>query len=682
MADVDVDNSVKDYDFLKLVDSNFADLVGYYLGLWQDYHTLLVNSAGVIIGGLGLAWTSILMMRSPEDKLRSVFTGLTGTCLMFLLLSVSTFTFPGTGSSVQMARGGGWSLTIVGNIYAIFKSALDKVNEGKITEDAFSRAYHVTNQNTLKRFADSPVYPLYSDYLNKCEPAFIAANGKSPEALSAGRYVGFFGSTGIGANEIEFEDSRGFLDKVTGNGEANYDNPTNSTWLKRDGGNAVVEGTKKGMAMLDKIEGDSNPYDGTNPPQGFEIPTEAYWVQKLFPEKAGEVADQALSLDASDSKYKKYLNSGFKEAPTTGAKQNFYPKTCKDMFLMIDMAQRNFNSAVQKHAPAYQENSFRRDGDDAAAIMLNHIRNEASQRKKGQSELLTYGGMYYQDSDVRDPMTMLFESGTTKFMDIGKTFREWMLTVKIPMMINGAAMLAALMGITFPIFAVFGIFWSTRVIFTSVKIIAFCFIVAFVNDLCLTMASTMLAVNAETMQGYNMGNYAQNSTLLISAGTGQYIIFVALTVIEIIFAKLLLWDDVKSLGGFNPAGATTGLAATGMAVVGAAIRIAGAALPGGIAGTAGALASGGASAAGAPAGGNPAPGGGGGSGGGGPAQQKVQTAAQVAGGIAGGLGGGGGGQNGGGPGSSGANARSGVKIPTPQASQSSKGQRSSLDDLI
>ncbi|MDF5940506.1 hypothetical protein P4198_01250 [Pseudomonas aeruginosa] len=144
----------------------------------------------------------------------------------------------------------------------------------------------------------------------------------------------------------------------------------------------------------------------------------------------------------------------------------------------------------------------------------------------------------------------------------------------------------------------------------------------------------MLAVNAETMQGYNMGNYAQNSTLLISAGTGQYIIFVALTVIEIIFAKLLLWDDVKSLGGFNPAGATTGLAATGMAVVGAAIRLAGAAT--GIAGTAGALASGGASAAGAPSGGNPTPGGGGGGGGGGPAQQKVQTAAQVAGGFAGG----------------------------------------------
>ncbi|WP_222567924.1 hypothetical protein, partial [Neisseria meningitidis] len=91
------------------------------------------------------------------------------------------------------------------------------------------------------------------------------------------------------------------------------------------------------------------------------------------------------------------------------------------------------------------------------------------------------------------------------FMDIRKPFREWMLTVKIPMMINAAAMLAALIRITFPIFAAFGIFWSTRVIFTSVKIIAFCFIVAFVNDLCLTMASTMLAVNAETMQGYNMG---------------------------------------------------------------------------------------------------------------------------------------------------------------------------------
>ncbi|HGN1515754.1 TPA: hypothetical protein ACKROA_005239 [Pseudomonas aeruginosa] len=680
MAEVDVDNSIKDYDFLKLVDDNFADLVGYYLGMWQDYHTLLVNSAGVVVAGLGLSWTSILMMRSPEDKLRSVFTGLTGTVLMYLLLSVSTFNFPGTSSSLQMSRGGGWSLAIVGNVYMVFKSALDKVNEKKVTQDAFSRAYRVTNENTLKRFANSPVYPLYSEYLAKCEPAFIAANGNSPEALSAGRYVGFFGSTGIGANEIEFEDSRSFIDKVSGKGQANFDNPVNATWLKRDGGNAVVEGTKKGMAMLDNIKGDSNPFDGTQPPQGFEIPTEAYWVQNIFPDKAGQVSGQPLSLDASESKYNRYLNAGFKEAPANGGRQNFFPKSCKDMFLMIDTAQRNFNSAVKNYAPAYQENSFRRDGDDAAAIMLNHLRNEASQRAKGQSELLTYGGMYYKDSDVRDPMSMLFESGTTKFMDIGKEFREWMLTVKIPMMINGAAMLAALMAVTFPIFAVFGVFWSTRVIFTSVKIIAFCFIVAFINDMCLTMASTMLAVNAETMQGYNMGNYAQNSTLLISAGTGQYIIFVAITVVEIIFAKLLLWDDVKSLGGFNPAGATTGLAATGMAVAGAAIKIMGSMLPGGIAGTAGALAGGAGSVGGSTS--NPSP-----SsptpptpGGGSPAQQKVQAAAQ----IAGGLGSMGGIQGGNPGGSSGGNsARAGVKIPTPSPTGNTKKEgRSSLDGLI
>ncbi|HHX6447809.1 TPA: hypothetical protein ACVGJN_005616 [Pseudomonas aeruginosa] len=675
MAKTDVDNSIKDYDLLKLVDDNFADLVGYYLSMWQDYHALLVNSAGAVVGGLGLVWTSILMLKSPEDKLRSAFTGLTGTLLMYLLLSVTTFTFPGTGHNIQMARGGGWSIAIVGNIYAVFKSALDKVNEGKVTQDAFSRAYHITNQNTLKRFIQSPVYPMYADYLDKCEPAFIAANGNSAEALDAGRYVGFFGSTGIGANEIEFEDSRSFLDQIRGKGDANYDNPTNATWLKRDGGNAVVEGTKNGMAMLDKIKGDSNPYDGANPPQGFEIPTEAYWATKIFKVQPSELADQPLALDAGDPKYKKYLNSGYKEAPPQSAgRQNFYPKSCKDMFLMIDMAQRNFNSAVQKYAPAYQENSFRRDGDDAATLALNHLRNEASQRKSGQSELLTYGGMYYKDSDVRDPMTMLFESGTTKFMDIGKTIREWMLTVKIPMMINGAAMMAALMGITFPVFAVIGIFWSTRVIFTSIKIVAFCFIVAFINDLCLTMASTMLAVNAETLQGYNMGNYAQNSTLLISAGTGQYIIFVAITVVEIIFAKLLLWDDVKSLGGFNPAGASTGLAATGMAVVGGALRVAGMMLPGGIAGTAGTLIGGsGGGTGGGPSGAPTSPGG---NGGGSPAQQKVQMASQVAGGIGGGTGGPSGGGN------SSTSARQAVQIPTPQPSSSKSSKKSSLDQLI
>jgi hypothetical protein len=125
------------------------------------------------------------------------------------------------------------------------------------------------------------------------------------------------------------------------------------------------------------------------------------------------------------------------------------------------------------------------------------------------------------------------------------------------------------------------VFISPRILISFVKLMTFGFLVPFTNDVCLSMAALLLAVNNELLIGYNAGNFTKNDTLLISAGTAQYIIFVAICAIELIFAKMLIWDDVKSISSFNPGQGAVGLAATGTAIIGAGIKLGSMALGGG-----------------------------------------------------------------------------------------------------
>lgn len=571
---VDVQTGIENYDFLKFVNANFADSVGHYINMWNPYHQMFATAASGIVTYGGLAWVAVMMLKAPVDNLKTAIGAMGVVALTLMLLSAGTYNIPGAGASLQMSNGAGWTVEILGNIYKLFKSGLDKMKDDDAIQMAFDNAYHITDQNTLKRFIDSPMAPMYQDYIEKCQPAFAAAAGSKAEAVSSGRYVGFYGSGGIGQDEVTIEKSNGFLDKLSG-ADPSADKIVQSSLLF-NGGNKVEKGVEKGLAILKSIPTEVNPFDGqTIPASGYQIPTKAYWDAQMF----GKTSSEPVFYDVTATP-DNYLNSAYKdgEAPAETDKTRAYPKNCADLYKMVDMGQRAWTASVKDNLRIGQATAAARDGRDASMMLYRDTAERLAQQGKLDnttlSALASYNGAKLYDHGAGGNLTgAAFDTAFTQLQDIGRWFQEKMLKYKIPMMITCCAMMAGFLVVWFPIIMIMAVFISPKIMMTFVKLMTFAFLVPLINDACLTMAATLLAVNGELMEGYNAGNFTQNDQAVLSAATAQYVVFIALTVVEIIFAKMLIWDDVKGLGGFNPGGAATSLAAAGGKIVGAAVKL-------------------------------------------------------------------------------------------------------------
>lgn len=577
---VDVSTEIASYDFLKLVNQHFGELAGHYINMFQSYHAAFaVTALNIVLMG-GAAWVLVLMVKAPADKMRTAGGALAVLTLSAILLADDVFTIPGAYNDVQLANGAGWSVQIVGNIYQLFKEGLDSVKDEDAFQIAFDNAYHITDEKTLKRFVDSPVADMYKDYINLCQPAFESIAGKNPEARSAGRFVGFYGSAGIGQAEVQWDNANSLIDQVTGK-DPDMNELVNSTaWFNRDGGDKIREGVESGVALLKAIPEEQNPFDGkTVPFTGYKIPTKEYWVQELFQK---DIGTSEIYYDSSDVEGMNYRNSAYSEEADSDSYMDpaaAYPKNCYELYRMLDQGQRAWQAAIEENTRVGQATALGRDGRDATMMMYTDIENQIrAQGRTADTPLQTlagYGAVNLLDHDGGMRLgEMLKDASYTTFADIGSTFREWMLKYMIPMSINGCAMLVGLLVVMFPLVCVMAVFISPKILVSYVKLMAFAFIVPFTNDACLSMAATLLSVNGELIEGYNAGNFARNNTLLISAGTAQYVVFIAICAIEVIFAKMLIWDDVKGMSNFNPGGGALGLAATGAAVVGTVMKLA------------------------------------------------------------------------------------------------------------
>lgn len=598
---------IANYDYLQIVNSNFGDLVSHYINMWQAYNQSFTIAAMNLCLWGGLAWVSVLTLKAPADKLKTAASAIGVVLLVAMLLQPGTYKIGPAGGSVGLSAGAGWSVSIIGNIYQLFKSALDSVNKETAMSLAFENAYHVTNEGTLKKFANSPVKEMYQDYIDKCQSALTATAGSTADTRRVGQSVGLYGSTMINPVEVS-QLSKDQYDEMEAGNKVGSASPMNAlglglsidSWRRYFADSDVAKQVDAGRAALLNIPEDQNPFRGNNVrPGGYLLPSKEYWVRQYFPTAANDSASEYdKTTDDADSGM--YSNPQLADGSPVAAGQEvrFYPKNCLQMYGMVTKAVQNWTDAIRAEVPMAQRSSYMRDQTEAQTLMIKNINNMIEQRDKfSDSSLPIIGSERRNGQDINWGFSDAADSIMTKIQDVGKAFKEWMLTFKVPAMINGCAMLAGIMVVLFPLICVFAVFVNPSILISYVKIVSFAFMIPLVNNLCLTMAATLLAMNGELMTGLTAGNIYENTPLLISAGTAQYIIFMALTAVEIVIAKMLIWDDVKGLSGFNPAGAATGMAATGGAVIGAAVKLGGAALslvggPAGLAGAAGRLVSG------------------------------------------------------------------------------------------
>lgn len=590
---VDVETGIANYDFLKFVDGNFADLVSHYLNIWQAYHQVFTKIAMDIVMYGGLAWIGILALKSPVDKLRTAAGAMVVVLLTGMLLQPGNYKVGPNGAEVGLAAGAGYGVLIIGNIYQLFKSGLDSVNKEGANELAFNNAYHVTNQGTVNRYKDSPVLPMMNDYMTKCQSAVEQSAGMTEDTRKTGWNVGLFGSAGIGQSEAQFTMSKEMLQAIK-NKDPNLTkymssevpfNMYDESMAEANSVNKIQAGVAAGIAMLNKIPDDANPFNGTNPTGGYQLPTQAYWDRVMFGKGEGqpELDDAVNGSFGSDYQNAAYADGSAGTLPNEQS-HAFYPKNCAQMYLLVAKAVSNYNASVAANGRPGQKTAMMRDGMTAQQMMMQLINSKIAQQKMGNTgaqNMTPYAQQPIQGQPMTNGFSEIADSTMTFMQDLGMKFREWMLKFKIPAMINGCAMLAGILVVMFPIICVFAIFLSPNILLSYVKLLVFAFTIPFINDLCLTMASSLLAMNGELMEGFNAGNYTENWALLISAASAQYIIFMALTTVEIIIAKMLIWDDVKGLSGFNPGGAASGMAATGLAIAGGALKAASLALGGG-----------------------------------------------------------------------------------------------------
>lgn len=590
---VDVETSIANYDFLKFVDGNFLDIVSHYINIWQAYHQVFTKVAMDLVMYGGIAWVGVLALKSPVDKLRTAAGAMVIVLMTGMLLQPGNYRVGPNNSEVGLAAGAGYAVLIVGSIYQLFKSGLDNVNQNGAMKLAFNNAYHVTNQGTVERYKNSPLAPMMNDYISLCQNAVEQSAGMTEETRKVGWNVGLFGSSGIGQSEAQFTMSKEMLTAIK-NKEKDLTkymstevpfNMYDESMTEANSVNKIQAGVAAGIQMLNAIPDDLNPFfSGTTPTGGYQLPTQAYWQTALGGKGEGPELDDAVNGTFGSDYQNGCCGEGKMGVLPAEQTHAFYPKNCAQMYLLVAKGVANYNAAASANGQGGQKTATMRDGMSAQSLLIQQINAKIAQEKlksTSAQNMKPYANQFYRGQENPSLISNVADSTMTSLQDIGAKFREWMLKFKIPAMINGCAMLAGMLVVLFPVICVFAVFLAPNILISYVKLLVFAFTVPFINDMCLTMASSLLAMNGELLEGYNAGNYTENWALLISAGSAQYIIFIALTAVEIIIAKMLIWDDVKGLSGFNPGGAASGMAATGLAIVGGALKGASMVLGGG-----------------------------------------------------------------------------------------------------
>ena len=594
--------------YLKVLSSAMIQLVQYYFTQWSPYHEAIRSAAIAIVFSGGLAWMGLLIIRSPFDRFKAVLGAglILGLCAVFLSSSdKSSSLYMGNSSKgAPVANGSYWSYAIIGNIYSLMKSSIDSVFNAELAEyyggidgpqkQKLMIAYDDSAQRNAQAFEGTPAHQLYLDYMTKCNKAALDAFG-ARDSVNDLKGVGLMGSTRIAIDERDTNILRASAtrigEKVTEDVNAMYGKmyDKDSSWLTdkakksiaqiiggvsgitaglaegAGNGSQLAEEKARGEERLRTIPNANNPFNGKA--DGYLIPTKAYWDKKKnLPASGSEFMDSRSDLGG------KYLQAGLDEdvpvlGDTSGNAEvrKFYPKNCFDAYNLTEAAitaWRDSNAGDPKFKDSAVAGAYM--ATTAAQRMSERAQEEVKARIEAAGGTVPADGISGGLNSLADAT---YQASNAVFAEIA----EWMLRYKVPMTIMTVAMLAAALLIAFPLFCVMAVFMGPGILWTYLKLLSLAFMVGFLNDLFLGMAANAISANSISLAsdaGYLPGGGSLANDMAAS-GT-KAVIFSALTVLEIVFAKVLIWDDVKAIGSFNPGSIGVDAASSGLQKIGGA----------------------------------------------------------------------------------------------------------------
>lgn len=564
--------------YLKLLVGNFESLYQYYFHNMAFMAPYFRQGAVGILYSVGLAWAAVCFLKSPVDKL---LTGIAVLGMVFVagfLVSPTTNTkHLGRAAGTELSVGGYYSFVVVGTITNVFDNIVaaswkatvsGAVNGGGPSREALAMAYNDKAEIFAEKFLNGEGRAAVLDFQQQCgSEALKQATSDKDKAILR--------SVGIGANTLGMEvGDATTLGQYTA--RANNDNFDWQTLAMK-----TLDFTKLSPIVLTTIEANklnnrrteavsylknlppaNSQIDGT---KGYRIPTSNYYKNKLSNNGASDESssDAFKSVSSSGSDFQKMLPIGATATePNTQGDYVFYPKNCYDLYLIANETMKSLRTGA-KGVPGYENlelaqayvslsaaNAVRRGINDA---MNKELQQAGSTEKYDESLVEAFGDTIYQGA-----------------AEISSKYDKWMLEYKIPTMISSMAMIVALLLLTFPVFAVVSVIFGHKVLVSFFKLMAFPFIVAFINNLLLSLSANLIA--------YNKGFQAITNTFdpggvdvasSISVMSAESIIYTVITIAEVAIAKFILWDDVRAITSFNPGAAGTQAAARGAAMVGA-----------------------------------------------------------------------------------------------------------------
>lgn len=564
--------------YLKLLVGNFESLYQYYFHNMAFMAPYFRQGAVGILYSVGLAWAALCFLKAPVDKL---LTGIAVLGMVFIagfLVSPTTNTkHLGRAAGTELSVGGYYSFVVAGTITNVFDNIVaaswkatvnGAVNGGGPSREALAMAYNDKAEVFAEKFLNGEGRAAVLDFQQQCgSEALKQATSDKDKAILR--------SIGIGANTLGMEvGDATTLGQYTA--RANNDNfdwqtlamktldftrlsPTILTTIEA---NKLNNRRSEAVNYLKNLPPANSQIDGT---KGYRIPTSDYYKNKLSNNGASDESssDAFKSVSSAGSDFQKMLPIGATATePNTQGDYVFYPKNCYDLYLIANETMKSLRTGA-KGVPGYENlelaqayvsmsaaNAVRRGINDA---MNKELQQAGSTEKYDESLVEAFGDTIYQGA-----------------AEISSKYDKWMLEYKIPTMISSMAMIVALLLLTFPVFAVVSVIFGHKVLVSFFKLMAFPFIVVFINNLLLSLSANLIAYNKgfQTITNtFDPGGVDVASS--ISVMSAESIIYTVITIAEVAIAKFILWDDVRAITSFNPGAAGTQAAARGAAMVGA-----------------------------------------------------------------------------------------------------------------